>query len=489
MKRLVPLASLLVALPMQAGFDHFITRQGSRLMDGKQEFRFAGIHAPELHRIEDDSRGPCPGDKRGWGQFFRWPTADEQENWIKALAQSGTKAMRVYVLSVESDQDAACGRETHVLRPLTPEGLPRLNEDAMVVYDRMIALADKHGVRLILPFVDHWKWWGGREQLAAFYGEPETALHDVNSKTYKAYQSIIEQVLNRTNTITGRKYSKEKAILAWETGNELKESTEAFVKTTAAFIKSQDKNHLVMDGTYLKVNDFSLTDPNVDIISNHFYTVNGNNNPEQVKKDLEAIQGKKVYLVGEFGLAKASEMNAVMQAVVNTEVNGAHAAGAFIWGFRGHRHNGGFYWHKEYTGTYSYRLPGFPEAESNEEQAVVDLVRKAQAQMAGLPAAPPLPAPDAPILRPIVDPAKAINWMGAPLGRAYRVERALSEKGPWKILGDNISDGLQGFNPKEQALFQDKDSLKPGEIVYYRVIAKNESGESAPSNVVSVYVP
>ena len=475
-----------LTLPALA-FEHFITRDGHRLLDGAQEFRFAGIHAPELHRIEDDARGPCKADPRGWGQYFQWPTAEEQENWIKSLVYTGHKAMRVYVLSVETAHDAACERETHILKPTTPNG-PRLNETAMVHYDRMIALADKHGLRLILPFIDHWKWWGGREQLAAFYGEPETALHDINSKTFAAYLHIVEQVITRKNTITGREYRDEKAIMAWETGNELKETTEPFLKKTAELIKSLDKNHLVIDGTYLTVNKFALEDPNIDIISNHFYTTNGNNNPDQVLKDLKAIDGKKVYLIGEFGLRDAKGLNDIMQAAVHTEHNGARAAGAFIWGFRGHRHNGGFYWHKEYTGHYSYHLPGFPEGEPNEEQAVVDLVRKAQAQMNGQSKAPPLPIPEAPVLRDIEDPTKAINWMGSPVGRFYRIERATSAKGPWKVIGDNISDGIQEFNPSTDVLFKDDGKLKKGKTYYYRVIAKNESGESVASNVVSVKV-
>lgn len=56
-------------------FTHFITRDGATLKDGDKVFRFAGIHAPELHRIEDDARGPCRADPRGWGQYFKWPTA------------------------------------------------------------------------------------------------------------------------------------------------------------------------------------------------------------------------------------------------------------------------------------------------------------------------------------------------------------------------------------------------------------------------------
>lgn len=60
-------------------FTHFITRDGATLKDGDKVFRFAGIHAPELHRIEDDARGPCRADPRGWGQYFKWPTAQEQQ--------------------------------------------------------------------------------------------------------------------------------------------------------------------------------------------------------------------------------------------------------------------------------------------------------------------------------------------------------------------------------------------------------------------------
>ncbi len=81
----------------------------------------------------------------------------------------GRKPKRVYVLSVQQEFDKACGRETHILAPETADGMPRLNEKAMRVYDNMIAEADKQGLRLILPFIDHWWWWGRREQLAAFY--------------------------------------------------------------------------------------------------------------------------------------------------------------------------------------------------------------------------------------------------------------------------------------------------------------------------------
>ncbi|WP_323815916.1 beta-mannanase man5E [Cellvibrio sp. NN19] len=487
MKYLALLFLFITASMQCLALDNFITRKDHQLLDGEKEFRFAGIHFPELHRIEDDSQGVCKLDPRGWGQHFKWPTADEQENWIKSLVYTGHKAMRVYVLSIEQESDHLCNRQTHILKPLNPNDMPRLNPVAMESYDRMIALSDKYNLRLILPFVDHWPWWGGREQLAAFYGEKPEDFYNTNSKTFKAYLSIIEQVLTRKNSITGREYRDEKAIMAWETGNELKDTTADFLQQTAALIKKLDKNHLVVDGTYTKINEFALNDPNVDIISNHYYENVGNLSPETVKKDLTQIGGKKVYLLGEFGLLDSGKLNEIMTAAVETEVNGAKTAGAFIWGGRGHRHDGGFYWHLEPANnkTYSYHLPGFPEGDENEEITVVNLVRLAIARMNGESKIKPLPVPEAPILREIFS-VDNIHWLGAPTGQHYIVERATSAKGPWKTLSKNISDGKNKFNPLTDTLFSDSSKLKSGQRYFYRIKAVNESGTSQPSNIRSI---
>ena len=363
--------SLCATLPTAQAFENFIHRDGHRLYDGDTEFRFIGLHATELHRIEDDVRGACPGDRRGWGQYFKWPTADEQENWIKSLVRTGHTATRVYTLSIEQVDDAACGREVHIMAPTIPDGMPRLNEEAMRVYDRMIALADEHRLRLILPFVDHWEWWGGRKQLAAFYDESEDDFYDTGSRTYAAYLDLMRQVLTRRNTVTGRFYHEEKAIMAWETGNELKYSTPEFVRETAAHIKSLAPKQLVVDGNYIELLASSLDDPNVDIINNHFYTHQGDDWPGKIRDNLELIDGKKAFFVGEFGLAPTDLIRRTLDAAVNIEVDGARAAGALVWGFRGRRHEGGFYWHREGdTDHYSYHLPGFAENDDFEEIAV-----------------------------------------------------------------------------------------------------------------------
>lgn len=469
-------------------FDHFIKREGSQLKDGNRSLRFAGLQAPELHRIEDDAKGVCSADPRGWGQYFKWPTAEEQENWFQSLAFTGHRVMRTYVLSVAQEYDPLCQRETHILKPLAGEQFPRLNESAMQHYDRMIALAEKYNIRMILPFIDHWPWWGGREQLAAFYGETAEDFYNTNSKTYAAYLHIIAQVINRKNTLTGRLYRDEKAIMAWETGNELKDTTADFLQKTAAHIKTLDSNHLVMDGNYIQIHDFAIKDTNVDIISNHYYENVGNLNPASVGKDLQTIAGNKVYIIGEFGLLGVTQLSSIANAAIQQDYQGHKTAGFFIWGLRGHRHDGGFYWHLEPANnkTYSYHIPGFAEGKHNEELAVVDLVRESIARLNGERKAAPLPKPLPPALRPIKD-KNNIRWMGAAVGRHYRVERANAVNGPWKILADKVSDGINRFDPATMALFADQDTLAKG-TYYYRVIAINESGESAASNLETLTI-
>ena len=469
-------------------FNHFITREDSVLKDGHDVLRFAGLHAPELHRIEDDERGICKADRRGWGHYSKWPTKDEQQNWIRSLVLSGQKATRIYVFSVAHPDDVACQREAHILPPYTPEDAPRLNEHAMKVFDRMLAIADREGLRIIVPFIDHWSWWGGRAELAAFYGETADDFYDTNSKTYQAYLSVIKQIISRTNTITGRKYSEEKAVMAWETGNELKNSTTDFVTQTAALIKKLAPHQLVVDGNYLSVLQSSVHDPNIDIISNHFYSVNHNNKSQTIIDDLNAIGGKKAYIVGEFGLIPTKQMQSILQTAVGAKVKGAQTSGALVWGFRGRRHNGGFYWHKEgSTDYYSYHLPGFPEGKGNDEIAVIDTVRKAQANMLGLPELVPLPLPEAPKLRAIKQ-GQFINWLGSPVGRAYRVERKRVGAKEWKIIGEGISDGSNRYDSRYNNLFQDKAKLKANHTYLYRVIASNESGDSLPSNIQALFV-
>ncbi|TLM75249.1 cellulase family glycosylhydrolase [Microbulbifer harenosus] len=481
------------------GFEHFIRRDGIQLLDGDEPVRFIGLHATELHLIEDDAASK--GSTIGRSDHFRWPSAREQANWIKSLVYSGHSITRIYTLSVddiELPQEVRVNMRPHIVKNLQT-GAIELDESAMQVFDRMVYLADQYGLRLIVPVIDHWSWWGGKHELAKMVGEGDRdtkedgPLYDVSSKTYAAYASIIEQLLTRKNTCTGREYREEKSIMAWETGNELRGTNKEFLAETAALFKRIAPNQLVVDGDQqadysnppdsadIESGEFlGLLDPNVDLQSNHFY--GPYMSPEVVRKQAAlARKFNKPLFIGEYGLQPIESI----RAVTDTWVNEPSVAGALVWGYRGHREAGGFYWHYESDGHMSYHLPGFAVNEKNQESAVIDMIRAVQAKISGNARAEALsqtwPVPEAPWLHPVGE-SGAINWMGSPTAKSYRLYRSSDGGENWTLYADELIDAKNDWDPQTMDLYREAEA--PGlQCFNYRLTAVNERGESAPSNI------
>jgi mannan endo-1,4-beta-mannosidase len=121
-------------------------------------------------------------------------------------------------------------------------------------------------------FSNNWEWSGGFLQYLAWNGRlgwyiAEKKLNwddyrDYVSRFYscdacmEAYWTYVRTVLRRTNSITGRKYTDDPAIMAWEVANEPRPMRPAadsaytvFLRSSTALIKSIDKKHLVTLGT------------------------------------------------------------------------------------------------------------------------------------------------------------------------------------------------------------------------------------------------
>ena len=64
-----------------------------------------------------------------------------------------------------------------------------------------------------------------------------------HARVYQREQEFISAVLNRTNTFTGVQYKNDKAVLAWETGNELFKANN--VSNAAALLFAHDTTPLV----------------------------------------------------------------------------------------------------------------------------------------------------------------------------------------------------------------------------------------------------
>lgn len=424
------------------GFERFITRSGDQLWDGASEFRFISLNGSNLTYI------PSPD----WHRADAW----EQEDVFKSLEQMGGTVVRLYTFTIKGGTANGNGK-SHI------NGLRDYDEDFFRDLDKVLELANRYEIRVIIPFIDTWEHVGGIKQFAAFRGKTQNQFY-TDTELKEDYKHLVNYVLNRTNTYTGIKYKDDKAVLAWETGNELY-PTDEWTQEMSAYIKSLDANHLVMDGSY-GIRTASLDDPNVDIVSNHYYESGGSNYALRSVSDRNASLGKKALIIGEFGHSNTANYTNLVNKVIS---NGT--SGALLWTLKFHNKEGGFY-----NKAGDYRWPGFPSGDSYDETSVMQMIRDKAFEIRGMPV-PPREIPDAPRLLPI-ESVLGIYWMGSAGAEAYVIERAEDLDGPWFAVGTDVLDSDMPFKP-----FKDSTAVDGG-VYYYRVKAKNIAGISDPSNIV-----
>jgi hypothetical protein len=471
MKKLVGALAACVALIVPAALraqekvlEHFITARGDQLYEGDRPFRIISFNIPKLQMVEDNIA-------RGAETPWCWPNEFELTDALESVRQIGGTVVRTYVLSVRREAGADIGEYVYVRGP------GDFNEEAFRTLDLALEVANRTGVRLIIPLVDNWKWQGGRGEYAAFRGkEPDDFW--THEQVIADFEATIRFVLTRINTRTGVAYKDDPAILGWETGNEL-DSPPEWTARIAALIKRLDPNHLVIDGRSMHgVRQESLDDPNVDVITTHHYP-NGHdsNYVPAILAAREACRGKKPYFVGEFGFAPLEDIERTYDAVIESG-----ASGALIWSLRFHHRDGGFYWHFEPAGARLYKAyhwPGFASGAAYEEREVLELTRRKAHQIRGIEPEE-LGPPAAPRLLDIHDPA-AIAWQGSAGAEDYVVMRSTAPEptAPWEVVGEHVDDSAVQYRP----LFHDA-TAEPGQAYFYRVQARRGESLSPPSNVV-----
>jgi hypothetical protein len=444
-------------------FEHFVTARDGRLFDGDRELRFISFNIPNLNYVEDEFGFETT-------QPYRLPDEYEIRDALETVRQMGGQVVRTYTIPVRRLQDPE-DVPTYLLSP------GELDETSMQAMDRVLAVAGEVGVRLIVPLLNNWQWMGGRPQYAEFRGKTEDEFW-TDRELIDDFKRTVELVVTRTNTITGMAYRDDKAILCWETGNEL-QAPHAWTHEIAAYIKELDPNHLVMDGYYaidpIPVREEAVADPVIDILSSHHYVADPELLRTFIRTNQEIIAGRKPYVVGEFGFVGTPAVERVLDDVIESRISGA-----LLWSLRFHRREGGFYWHSEPLGSglfKAYHWPGFESGEDYDERHLLAVMRDRAFAIQGLEA-PPLEVPKPPHLLPIEDVSR-ISWQGSVGASAYVVERSEKEDGPWRVVADDVSDASVPYEP----LFHDASAVVGGSD-HYRVRARNVAGTSAPSNVV-----
>lgn len=468
------LAGIATAATEQAAarFEHYISRRGDRLYDGDREFRFIGANLPGL-MLPYDFTLRLP-------ERMAMPTAWEQEDAFKTLVQMNFRVVRTWNLPIRAPDEAA--QPWHYV--LGPD---QFNEEAFKVTDRLFALANRYGVRVIFSLTaDAGDYLGGVGTYAAHRGKSRAEFF-TDPQLREDYKATVRHVLNRINTVTGVRYGDDKAVLAWQFGNEMDHAPDAWHAEMGAYIKSLAPHQLVADTRHRPENPMYV-DANIDLVTRHLYTSYGGGEdgwPGLLRRQVASLADKRPLMVGEYGpyiggkLFSAENLMERMHEFFAYTHDEPMIAGSMVWSMYFHREGGGFYWHQVFTfpSVWSYHWPGFPSASAQQEIPLLRAMREAAFRLEGKPA-PPLPVPEPPELLPFTG-VPLFSWRGSAGASGYDIERAAQPAGPWTTLAANVSDADVAYRP----LFSDT-TARTGQTWFYRVRARNESGVSAPSNVV-----
>ncbi len=197
------------------------------------------------------------------------------------------------------------------------------NEELLKGLDYFLVEMNKRQMKAIIYLGNNWEWSGGFLQYLNWNGLIADSvmrrklswdeLRDYVSKFYSCKACIEQQALiqkkivNRINSISKKKYKDDVAIMSWELANEPRPMRPAalgdykkWISSSAAIIKSIDKNHLVTTGVEgdmgtenIEVFKSIHTNKNIDYATIHIWPKNwGWFKDTSIAKDMETILQK-----------------------------------------------------------------------------------------------------------------------------------------------------------------------------------------------------
>lgn len=258
---------------------------------------------------------------------------------LDTLKKLGIDNLRVLVGS-----DGAEGVLTKV-EPTLQKAPGVYNDTILAGLDYLLKEMGKRDMVAVLYLNNAWEWSGGYgyylEQAGAGkaprpneHGYPAytnfVKSFSTNTKAQELFYDYVRFIVTRTNRYTGKKYTDDPAIMAWQIGNEprafSKETIPAFqkwLKKSSALIRSLDRNHLVSLGSEGVAGceddpdafESICSDPNIDYITIHVWPYNwGWTKKDKVVESVDiACKKTKEYLDGAMLLSKKLQKPVVME--------------------------------------------------------------------------------------------------------------------------------------------------------------------------------
>jgi Cellulase (glycosyl hydrolase family 5) len=445
----------------------YVTRSGDTLLLKGDPFRFSGTNI-FWGGLDDDGR-----------TGFNYPTTFRVDSALQTMVDMGETVVRCQT----------CGISTGTPFSVEPS-LGGFSQTALRHIDYFIAQAQRYGIKVVVPLTDNYGYYLGSYcdytnwlHLSSPSSCPSaravSAFYD-NPRAIAAFEKYISVLLNHVNHYTGVRNKDNPAIMAWETGNEMpygaggQAELSRWTAKITAFIRSQDENHLIMDGSaYLDPDDLKL--PDVDIIDMHYYPLNTQYLNEDANQTATA---GKAMVVGEYAWNDAPQLEAFLTDIQQTP----GIAGDMYWDLQPQND---FFGYVEHYDGYQLHYPGDTSdvgnnsgepllAEANDASLVSELRSHAYA-MSGA-TIPAYPAPPPPVMTNVERVASStagagnlLEWRGSPGAVSYVVQRSTrGASGPWMTVA-RVNAGTLA------APYLDSGG-GTGPSLWYRVTAVNAAG-------------
>lgn len=228
----------------------FVRRTATNLILGKEVFVARGVNSFDL----------------------AYRNRDEQEQTLALAHSAGVNTVRFWLFGDGFDEG---------FQPKA--GV--LNEERFRAVDSIVEIAERQHIRLIPTLVNNWDDYGGKRQYVSWTGYEGDADSDEfysDNRTISLFENYVNAVLSRKNLLTGKQYSEDPTILAWDVINEPRVSLGqddrllSFAEKMSDFLRKKDAQHLILFGTEnLSENNFLgrriCALPNVDVCSTHWY--------------------------------------------------------------------------------------------------------------------------------------------------------------------------------------------------------------------------
>jgi mannan endo-1,4-beta-mannosidase len=353
----------------------FVTVKNGRFMLGQQTYRYIGVNYWYGGLEARSSKGK-----------------QRIKEEVAFLAAKGVRNIRVLAGAEGAGPINGVPRVEPALQ--TAPGI--FNVQLLEGLDFLLAELARKKMKAIIYFSNNWEWSGGFLQYLNWNRKIADSvlkrklswdeMRDLASGFYNCddcisqYNTQLKLLVERTNSITKKKYRDDPAIMAWEIANEPRpmrpvaiEAYKKFIHETAVLIRSLDPNHLVTTGAEGDIGTENMDvfrstheDKYIDYLTIHIWPKNWGwfsdtaigrsfdqvleKTGAYIKRHTEvAVALKKPLVIEEFGLPRDQHSFSLQSSTIyrdryyafvfdyllNPEKNAGVIYGANCWAFAG----------------------------------------------------------------------------------------------------------------------------------------------------------